>query len=66
MTRVFGSRARLPAMALLGALLLAAAQGVPGQATAMERVPGQAVIIGVQLEPPILDPTASPAAAITE
>jgi ABC-type dipeptide/oligopeptide/nickel transport system permease component/ABC-type transport system substrate-binding protein len=53
-------------MALLGALLLAAAQGVPGQATAMERVPGQAVIIGVQLEPPILDPTASPAAAITE
>ena len=50
---MLGSRVRLPVIALLCALLLGA-------------VPIQSVIIGVQLEPPILDPTASPAAAITE
>ena len=51
------SRVALPAMALLtGVLLLAApcARGAPR------------AIIGTQLEPPILDPTANPAAAISE
>lgn len=43
------------ALALLGALLIA------GQAQGAQRL-----IIGTQLEPPVLDPTANPAAAISE
>jgi ABC-type transport system substrate-binding protein len=39
----------------------AAAQGVAAQGDALQRA-----VIGVQLEPPILDPTISPAAAISE
>jgi peptide/nickel transport system substrate-binding protein len=50
------TRPVLSALALLGAVLLAAcpAYGV------------QRMIIGTQLEPPVLDPTANPAAAISE
>jgi peptide/nickel transport system substrate-binding protein len=46
----------LAALALLGAVLLAA-----GPAYGVQRM-----IIGTQLEPPVLDPTANPAAAISE
>ena len=69
------SRARLPAAVSLLTMLIAAvaagAQGAPVQAVPVRAVPMRAaaiqrVIIGVQLEPPILDPTASPAAAISE
>ena len=56
MKRACRSRSRLSAAALFCTLLLAAA----GAAAAARAV------IGVQLEPPILDPTASPAAAISE
>ena len=44
------------ALAVLGAVLLAAC---PAHGA-------QRMIIGTQLEPPILDPTANPAAAISE
>jgi peptide/nickel transport system substrate-binding protein len=56
MKRSCRSRARLSAAAWLCTLLLLGA-GAP----AAERA-----VIGMQLEPPILDPTASPAAAISE
>jgi peptide/nickel transport system substrate-binding protein len=56
MKRSCRSRSRLSAAALFCTLLLAAAAAAAA---------GRAVI-GVQLEPPILDPTASPAAAISE
>jgi len=46
----------LSALAVLGALLLS-----PGSAPGAQRM-----IIGTQLEPPVLDPTANPAAAISE
>jgi peptide/nickel transport system substrate-binding protein len=59
--RDFGSAATLrlpkfPALALLGTVMLAACP-VHG---------AQRMIIGTQLEPPVLDPTANPAAAISE
>jgi ABC-type dipeptide/oligopeptide/nickel transport system permease component/ABC-type transport system substrate-binding protein len=47
---------KFPALAVLGAVLLAAC---PARGE-------QRMIIGTQLEPPILDPTANPAAAISE
>jgi ABC-type dipeptide/oligopeptide/nickel transport system permease component/ABC-type transport system substrate-binding protein len=47
---------KFPALAVLGAVLLAAC---PAHGE-------QRMIIGTQLEPPILDPTANPAAAISE
>jgi peptide/nickel transport system substrate-binding protein len=50
------TRPAFSALALLGALLLAASP-VYG---------AQRMIIGTQLEPPVLDPTANPAAAISE
>jgi peptide/nickel transport system substrate-binding protein len=50
------TRPAFAALALLGALLLAA---YPVRGT-------QRMIIGTQLEPPVLDPTANPAAAISE
>jgi peptide/nickel transport system substrate-binding protein len=50
------TRNKITALAMLGALLIAAGP-VPG---------AQRVIIGTQLEPPVLDPTANPAAAISE
>ena len=53
-------RALLASVLLTGILLaMASARGA-------QPVPGQRVIIGTQLEPPILDPTANPAAAISE
>ena len=56
MNRALRRRARLPPIALFCSLLLAAA----GSSAA------QLAVIGMQLEPPVLDPTASPAAAISE
>jgi peptide/nickel transport system substrate-binding protein len=56
MNRAPRSRARLTPIALFCAMLLAAA----GSSAA------QRAVIGMQLEPPILDPSASPAAAISE
>ncbi len=67
MNRAIRSRARLPAFALFYAVLVAPT----GWAAATES-PGapapaaQRAIFGMQLEPPVLDPTASPAAAISE
>src|SRR5580704_4173948 len=49
-------RTKLSALALLGVLLVAA----------LPAVAAQRLIIGSQLEPPLLDPTANPAAAISE
>jgi ABC-type dipeptide/oligopeptide/nickel transport system permease component/ABC-type transport system substrate-binding protein len=49
-------RTKLSALALLGVLLVAA----------LPAVGAQRLIIGSQLEPPVLDPTANPAAAISE
>src|SRR3981189_329687 len=51
------SRVALSAMVLLTGVLLLAAPCARG---------AQRAIIGTQLEPPILDPTANPAAAISE
>src|SRR3984957_14276041 len=53
-------RALLTSVLLTGILLAM----VPARGA--QPVPGQRVIIGTQLEPPILDPTANPAAAISE
>jgi len=50
------TRAAFSALAILGAVMLAAC---PAQGA-------QRMIIGTQLEPPVLDPTANPAAAISE
>jgi len=50
------TRAAFSALAILGAVMLAAC---PVQGA-------QRMIIGTQLEPPVLDPTANPAAAISE
>jgi peptide/nickel transport system substrate-binding protein len=50
------TRSQISALAALGAVLLAAC---PVQGA-------QRMIIGTQLEPPVLDPTANPAAAISE
>jgi len=57
MSREPRRRARLPAIILFCATLLFAAAPSPA---------AQRAIIGMQLEPPVLDPTASPAAAISE
>jgi ABC-type transport system substrate-binding protein/ABC-type dipeptide/oligopeptide/nickel transport system permease component len=65
-------RGRLPAIALLSttwvaALIPTAAPNQAAAAAAATAMPGgQSAIIGMQLEPPVLDPTASPAAAISE
>jgi ABC-type dipeptide/oligopeptide/nickel transport system permease component/ABC-type transport system substrate-binding protein len=65
----------LPAAVLIGAWLLAGAAGVAGAASdagaagaragVADAAPRRAVI-GMQLEPPVLDPTSNPAAAISE
>ena len=56
MNKALRRRARLPPIALFCAMLLAAAASSAAQRA----------VIGMQLEPPVLDPTASPAAAISE
>ena len=63
MRRVAGHR-----RALLAALLLVGMSACPADAMSATDagVVGGSVTIGMQLEPPILDPTASPAAAISE
>jgi ABC-type transport system substrate-binding protein/ABC-type dipeptide/oligopeptide/nickel transport system permease component len=55
------TRPVLSALAALGAVLLSA-----GPVTAAPVQGAQRMIIGTQLEPPVLDPTANPAAAISE
>ena len=63
------TRIKTTTLAVLGALLITARPVVGAQpevAAAPETVRAQRVIIGTQLEPPVLDPTANPAAAISE
>jgi peptide/nickel transport system substrate-binding protein len=67
-------RIRILAPGMLGALLLSASSviavssaGAAGSAlAASSTLNAQRLIIGTQLEPPVLDPTANPAAAISE
>ncbi len=57
---------RLALTLLLAALQPAAAPATPAAPVAQAAQAAERVIIGMQLEPPILDPTANPAAAISE
>jgi peptide/nickel transport system substrate-binding protein len=58
--------AALKRRALFASVLLTGILLAMPSARGAQPVPGQRVIIGTQLEPPVLDPTANPAAAISE
>src|ERR1700732_5024511 len=56
-----GRNQMLKSLCLLAAVLIALTPGLPAQAAQKDRI-----VLGMVLEPPHLDPTQSPAAAIKE